>query len=588
MDRLNRRVILITGSTGIAAATAGRCAAEGASVFVVSRSADHAKALADGLDADGAQVGWATADLADADAADTAVAAAVARFGRIDGVFAVAGGSGRRFGDGPIHELTPEGWDGTLELNLRSQAMTCRAVVRQMLAQPPNESGTRGSILLMGSVTATDPVPRDVRHARLCRGQGRHDRADDDHGSDVRLGRHPGQCRRPVADRHADGDAGVRRPTDPRLCRPEATVGRRDDGSARGGARRGLPPVRRVAGRDRAGAQGRWWVVGRVGVANVTFVRSVLGDVDPAELGITYAHEHLVIDGGRMVEMSPDFLLTDVDRLTAELRDAAAVGLTTAIDALPADCGRNPSKLAELSRMSGVRIVAATGLHHEKYYRPSHWSLGASENELADLFVADVDVGIDERDYGGPLVRRTEVRAGIVKVGGSEGGPSARDLPIFRAAAATHARTGVPIHTHCEAGTGALEQIRVLTDAGVPAEHISLSHVDKVVDPGYHREILATGAFAVYDQAFRWGERDNGTLLLLESAASDGRLGQVMLGMDAARQGYLGAFGGSPGLPYLLTTFSDQLEARGLGPEIRHRLFVENPARAFAFAEVDR
>ena len=58
--------------------------------------------------------------------------------------------------------------------------------------------------------------------------------------------------------------------------------------------------------------------------------------------------------------------------------------------------------------------------------------------------------------------------------------------------------------------------------------------------------------------------------------------------MDAARQGYYRAFGGSPGLPYLLTTFSDQLEARGLGPEIRHRFFVENPARAFAFAEVDR
>ena len=170
----------------------------------------------------------------------------------------------------------------------------------------------------------------------------------------------------------------------------------------------------------------------------MTFVRTVLGDVDPAELGVTYAHEHLVIDGGRMVEMSPDFLLDDVDRLTTELRDAAACGLATAIDALPVDCGRNPSKLAAMSRASGVRIVAATGLHHEKFYRPSHWSLRATEEELTDLFVADVEVGIDERDYGGPIVRRTEIRAGIVKVGGSEGGPSARDLPIFRAAAAAH------------------------------------------------------------------------------------------------------------------------------------------------------
>jgi NAD(P)-dependent dehydrogenase (short-subunit alcohol dehydrogenase family) len=159
VSRLRERVILITGSTGIAAATAERFASEGASVFVVSRSADHAEALADRLGADGAQVGWAAADLADAEAADATVAAAVSRFGRIDGLFAVAGGSGRRYGDGPIHELSPEGWDRTLEINLRSQAMTCRAVVRQMLAQEPNDSGTRGSILLMGSVTATDPSP---------------------------------------------------------------------------------------------------------------------------------------------------------------------------------------------------------------------------------------------------------------------------------------------------------------------------------------------------------------------------------------------------------------------------------------------
>jgi predicted metal-dependent phosphotriesterase family hydrolase len=317
-------------------------------------------------------------------------------------------------------------------------------------------------------------------------------------------------------------------------------------------------------------------------------VRTVLGDIDPGEMGVTYAHEHLVIDGGRPVEMSPDFLLADVERLAAELRDAATAGLRSAIDAMPADCGRNPSKLAELSRLSGVHVVAATGLHHEKFYGPSHWSLRATEDELADLFAADVTGGIDERDYGGPIVRRTDVRAGIVKVGGSEGGPSARDLPIFRAAAAVHARTGVPVHTHCEAGTGALEQVRVLADAGVPAEHITLSHVDKVVDRGYHRELFATGVFAVYDQTFRWGAAANGTLRLLEWAAADGNLGQVMLGMDAARQGYYRAFGGSPGLAHLLREFSDAMEARGIGSEIRARLFVANPARAFAFAEVDR
>jgi phosphotriesterase-related protein len=244
--------------------------------------------------------------------------------------------------------------------------------------------------------------------------------------------------------------------------------------------------------------------------------------------------------------------------------------------------------LADLSRRSGVQIVAATGLHHEKFYGPSHWSLRTTEDELADLFVADVEIGIDARDYSGPIVARTPFRAGIVKIAGSQDGPSDRDMPIFHAAAAAHRRTGVPVHTHCEAGTGALEQIRVLTTAGISVDRISLSHVDKVQDRGYHRELLATGAFVVYDQAFRWGDRANGTLDLIEAAVTDGRAGQLMLGMDAARQSYYRAYGGSPGLGYLLRSFSDQLEERGIDATIRHRLFVDNPARAYAFAEVDR
>src|SRR5262245_29477480 len=128
--RMQDRVCLVTGSTGIAAASARRFAAEGATVFNVSRTAEHAAGLAREV-ADGAgeaRVGWLEADLAVATEADRAIAAVVQRFDRIDGVFAVAGGSGRRWGDGRIHELSPDGWDLTLELNLRTQALTCAAV----------------------------------------------------------------------------------------------------------------------------------------------------------------------------------------------------------------------------------------------------------------------------------------------------------------------------------------------------------------------------------------------------------------------------------------------------------------------------
>ena len=154
-DRLEDRVVVITGSTGIAAATAERAAAEGASVFIVSRNEDHARSLAERLPV----AGWAAADLREERAVDTAVAAAVERFGRIDALFSAAGGSGRGFGDGPIHAMTADAWDQTLALNLGSHARVASRVVRVMRDQPLDDGGSRGSILLLGSVLATHPVP---------------------------------------------------------------------------------------------------------------------------------------------------------------------------------------------------------------------------------------------------------------------------------------------------------------------------------------------------------------------------------------------------------------------------------------------
>ncbi|HXS72240.1 MAG TPA: aryldialkylphosphatase, partial [Patescibacteria group bacterium] len=241
------------------------------------------------------------------------------------------------------------------------------------------------------------------------------------------------------------------------------------------------------------------------------FVRTVVGDIDPGALGVTYAHEHLVIDGGRPVQLEPDFELSDVDGMATEVGAAVELGLGAVIDAMPCDCGRSATKLAELSRRTGLHIVAPTGLHHDRFYGPAHWSHRLDVDQLADLFVADLEDGIDRYDYSGPLVERTPHRAGIIKVGGSDGALSERDKRVFDAAAAAQRRTGAPILTHCEKGTAGIEQARRLADGGVDLEHVALSHVDKVVDRGYHRELAATGVALGYDGSFRWGDAPNGT-----------------------------------------------------------------------------
>ncbi len=314
------------------------------------------------------------------------------------------------------------------------------------------------------------------------------------------------------------------------------------------------------------------------------FVRTVLGDIPSADLGVTYAHEHLVIDGGRMVELSPDFRLDDVDQAVKEVGSAVRLGLRSVIDAMPCDMGRNVVKLAEISQRSQLHVVASTGLHLEELYAQDHWSQVLTVDELAERFISDIVRGIDANDYHALTVVRTPHRAGVIKIAGNGGTLSRRDVRVFEAAAAAHRATGVPILTHCTDGTAALEQVRLLTRAAVPAAAVTLSHTDKLVDRGYHREILATGVSVEYDQAFRWPpEGDNGTLALLGWMLEDGFGGQLMLGLDAARQGYWSAYGGRPGMAFLLGEFSAMMDAAGIMAEARHRIFVDNPARAFAF-----
>jgi len=321
----------------------------------------------------------------------------------------------------------------------------------------------------------------------------------------------------------------------------------------------------------------------------MTFVRTVLGDVEPADLGPTYAHEHIQIGPGGIVDQHPDMLLDDPEQAIAELEPARSLGLAAVVDALPSGGGRRIGALAEISRRSGIHVVASTGLHLARYYAADHWSATAPAEAIAGHFCADVREGIDERDDLGPDTARTPHRAGVVKVAGGAPRLSDRDRRVFEAATATHRETGAPILTHCSDGLAALEQLEILAGHGVDPGHVILSHTDKVVERGYHRDILSTGAFVEYDQAFRWRVgQDNGTLRLLGWMLEDGFGDRLMLGLDAARQGYWTTYGGSPGMTFLLGAFAAAMRGHGIDDEAQRAIFVGNPARAFRFAAQQR
>ena len=312
-------------------------------------------------------------------------------------------------------------------------------------------------------------------------------------------------------------------------------------------------------------------------------IRTVLGDIAPSQLGRTYAHEHLVIEPSYVVQLFPDLLLPSVENGARELEDVRKAGGGAMVETMPCDAGRNVRKLAEISRRSGVHVIAPTGLHLPKFYPQGHWRFRASVEELTELFVTEIAVGIDARDCAGPAVERTAHRAGIVKVASAARGLDAAERAAFEAAAAAHRRTGAPIITHVEPGLG-FDQVELLKARGVDPRKITLSHTDRTPDRDYHRALLRTGVNLEYDRTFRSPlGPDNPTLRLYAEMLKEFP-DQVMLGTDGARGSYWRSYGGSPGLDYLLREFGDLARTLGLTEELWSKTWIDTPARAFSFA----
>ncbi len=312
------------------------------------------------------------------------------------------------------------------------------------------------------------------------------------------------------------------------------------------------------------------------------FIRTVLGDILSETMGLTYSHEHIVIEEGFTTTGHPEFILNDTDRISSELAEFYQAGGRTMVDTMPAASGRSILKLVEVSQRSKVNIIAPTGLHLEIYYPPNHWRYHLSVDELTELFIKDITTGIDALDYNSPIVKRTSNKAGMIKLATGDDRITDHQQKIFEAAVNAHLETGAPILTHTNGGKLAMEQVELLAKYGADLNHVVLSHVDKQKDLVFHNYLMQTGVYVEYDSHFRWKTSDeNWTYTLLEKMLTH-HSDRIVIGMDMAKHTYWKSYGGKPGLNYLLTDFRDELNNRGLAGYYQN-LFFSNPQRLYSF-----
>jgi len=298
----------------------------------------------------------------------------------------------------------------------------------------------------------------------------------------------------------------------------------------------------------------------------VSAVRTVLGDVRPQDLGVCDAHDHLFFGSPRL----PGQELRSVSAARAELAAFRALGGGSVVQWTPYGLGRRAADLPQLSRESGVHVVAATGLHQAVHH--SQDTLDGLRGRLAEIFVGELTEGIGT----------SRVRAGLIKVAGGFHALDAHARWTMAAAAEAHHATGAPVAVHLELGTGALDVLDLLCgELGVPPHRVILGHLNRSPDFVVHRQAAQTGCHLAFDGPSRANHATDWRMPDAVRALAEAGFGdRLLLGGDTTTAAARSVNGG-PGMPYLLRRVRPRLELE-LGNELTDRILTANPSRAYA------
>ena len=302
-------------------------------------------------------------------------------------------------------------------------------------------------------------------------------------------------------------------------------------------------------------------------------IRTVLGDIEPETTGFGLPHEHLLTFPPVRVRPDIDFRLDSIEKAVEEVNMYKRAGGTILADLTTDGYGRNVKGLKEISEKTGVHVLSTTGYIMENLF-PNR-AFNSTLDELVDLFVHDITVGMDG----------TNIKAGWVKCGTSEGVMTRTEEKVIRAAARTHHKTGASITTHTTNGSMAFNQIDVLFSENVPPERICIGHVDrKSLCIGFVKMLASTGVFVEFDNVGKFKYYpDSLRVEMIKDMIADGYVKQILISDDNGRKSYFKSWGGGRGIAYIPTGFVKLMRDSGISEEDIHQMTVLNPRKLMAF-----
>lgn len=310
--------------------------------------------------------------------------------------------------------------------------------------------------------------------------------------------------------------------------------------------------------------------------------QTVLGTISEEKLGHCQPHEHIYIVGTIDQERCPLICMNNLPFSADELKLYAQKGGKTVVDANPLATGRDALALQDISRLSGVNIIATTGYHIPKFYPENHWIWTENEEALEEMFASEITEGMYLGGFYEKPEYRTKIRAGLIKAMITHDGMQDEwNKRCLRAAGRAAKRTGASIMVHTE-GKDELEMIDLLAGKiGVDTGSILVCHVDRQVeDLKRHEEIASTGVFMEYDTITLFQFHNNADELhMLRHMMDKGYTDQILISTDPETD-RMKAYGSKVGIDYILEHFLPLMRQGGFTEEEITAITRTNPARA--------
>jgi phosphotriesterase-related protein len=302
----------------------------------------------------------------------------------------------------------------------------------------------------------------------------------------------------------------------------------------------------------------------------MTKLITTLGPKTETELGLILPHEHIFVDF-RPPDHPEHGLaeIVDVVALMApEVEKAQALGVTALVDCTPVGVGRRVDVLKAVSEVTGMPLVAPTGIYREP--KVPGWAHTASEAKLAGWMLSELQGEIE----------KSGVQAGWIKLSAGDDGITDCETKILRAAAAAGRETNAVIGSHTMRGRVVRDQLNIIEARGYTADRFIWIHTQKEPDFNLHLEIARRGAWLEYDEI---GSNDQYYLEHIQRILDAGFGDQLLLSHDRGWYDPAKPGGGEPKpFTYLLEQFLPKLRVAGVDEATIHKLMHTNPYRAFA------